>query len=148
MNQIRLVLLIGELGCETTRPCLWISKNVPQRLKPSSSRPFTAQLNPCPSSRVFPYPASFRIGSNHLLYCAVQIGQLISGNYDRITTVTLRAYRCGESQLDLERLLFWRLNDSCLMVDCPDAQNNESRGGSLTPRIAVLGAPPLLTTAS
>ncbi len=28
---------------------LWVSKYVPQRLKPSSARLFTARLNPCPS---------------------------------------------------------------------------------------------------
>ncbi len=29
----------------------YVSKSVPQRLKPSSAQPFTARLNPCPSCR-------------------------------------------------------------------------------------------------
>jgi hypothetical protein len=33
---------------------LQVSKNVPQRLKPSSKHVFTARLKPCPSSKVFP----------------------------------------------------------------------------------------------
>ena len=38
------------MGCGFAR---LVSKSVPQRLKPSIGRPFTARLNPCPSLRAF-----------------------------------------------------------------------------------------------
>jgi hypothetical protein len=44
----------------------YVPKSVPQRLKPSSTRKFTARLKPCPSFRVFPHLSKFTADASAL----------------------------------------------------------------------------------